>query len=59
VRLWCTINEPEVFVTSGYFSGVFPPGKKDPLLAGTVLRNMLEAHVRVYYRYCLQPDCEC
>lgn len=28
VNLWCTINEPEVFVTGGYIAGTFPPGCK-------------------------------
>jgi beta-glucosidase len=49
VHLWCTINEPEVFASQGYFQGVFPPGKKDPQLAGAVLKNLLEAHVQVYH----------
>jgi beta-glucosidase len=48
VHLWCTINEPEVFATQGYFMGVFPPGKKDPQLTGVVLQNLLEAHTQVY-----------
>ncbi len=48
VNLWCTINEPEVFASQGYFLGVFPPGKKDPQLTGVVLKNLLEAHVQVY-----------
>jgi beta-glucosidase len=48
VHLWCTINEPEVFATQGYFMGVFPPGKKDPQLTGVVLKNLLEAHAQVY-----------
>ena len=48
VPIWCTINEPAVYVTQGYFNGVFPPGKKDPLLAGYVMRNLLNAHVQVY-----------
>jgi beta-glucosidase len=48
VSLWVTINEPNVFVTSGYFNTVFPPGKSNPKLAGQVLKNMLKAHVEVY-----------
>ena len=49
VPIWCTINEPAVFVSQGYFNGVFPPGKKDPLLAGHVMKNLLNAHVKVYH----------
>ena len=40
------INEPSVFVSQGYFNGIFPPGKKDPVLAATVLENLLFAHTR-------------
>lgn len=49
VDFWCTINEPEVYATQGYFMGVFPPGKKDPKLTGLVLKNLLEAHTQTYY----------
>jgi len=48
VRLWCTLNEPEVFASQGWFSGLFPPGKKDPQLTGVVLANLLRAHGRMY-----------
>ena len=48
VPIWCTINEPAVFVSQGYFNGVFPPGKKDPKLAAIVLGNLLDAHVELY-----------
>jgi len=50
VLFWCTINEPMVYVYEGYFNGVFPPAKKDPVLAIKVLKNMLNAHVLVYKR---------
>ena len=49
VPIWCTFNEPSVFVAQGYFNGIFPPGEKDPALAGIVLENMLNAHVEVYH----------
>ncbi len=49
VDFWCTINEPEVYATQGYFMGIFPPGKKDPQLTGLVLKNLLEAHTQVYH----------
>ncbi|MFA6126719.1 MAG: glycoside hydrolase family 1 protein [Bacteroidales bacterium] len=50
VKLWCTINEPAVYVVGGYFQGDMPPGKKDPKLAAVVLRNILEAHVQAYWK---------
>ena len=49
VEYWCTINEPAVVATQGYFSGMFPPGKKDLQLSAVVLKNLLEAHVQVYH----------
>ena len=48
-RFWCTINEPEVLASTSYFRGDFPPGKQDWHLAGTVLKNLCEAHVQAYY----------
>ena len=48
VPIWCTINEPSVFVSQGYFNGIFPPGKKNPVLAATVLENLLFAHTETY-----------
>ena len=49
VPIWCTINEPAVVSTQGYFSGIFPPGKKDAQLSAVVLKNLLEAHVQSYH----------
>lgn len=48
VRWWCTINEPAVYAVGAYNDGHFPPGKKDPHLAATVLGNLYKAHVEVY-----------
>ena len=42
VDYWCTINEPAVVATQGYFSGRFPPGKKDSDLSAVVLKNFLD-----------------
>jgi beta-glucosidase len=49
VEFWCTINEPGVVATQGYFTGMFPPGKKESQLSAVVLKNLLEAHVQVYH----------
>lgn len=49
VSLWVTINEPNVYYFNGYFSGEFPPGKKNEL--GTIyviLCNMLRGHAAAY-----------
>jgi len=49
VSSWCTFNEPGVYVSSGYCSGVFPPGKVLALgTAGAVLLRMLRAHTAAY-----------
>ena len=48
VKYWCTINEPGVVATQGYFSGIFPPGKRKPQMAGIVFKNLLLSHVKVY-----------
>lgn len=48
VTYWCTINEPSVYATMGYFRGEFPPGKRNIRKTGMVLKNLLEAHVQVY-----------
>ena len=48
VKHWCTINEPAVVAVQGYFTGMFPPGKKNIKLTCIVLKNLLEAHVQIY-----------
>ncbi|MFA6066580.1 MAG: family 1 glycosylhydrolase [Candidatus Babeliaceae bacterium] len=48
VHMWCTINEPTVYMLQGYMRGVYPPGKCNMGLAGKVLKNLLDAHVQVY-----------
>ena len=58
VKYWCTINEPAVFAVQGYFSGMFPPGKKNPKMTGKVLRNLLESHVQVYHELKRQKNGE-
>ncbi len=56
VKLWVTLNEPNVFVTSGYFNTVFPPGKSNPKLAAEVLKNMLKSHVEIYKALKSEPS---
>ena len=48
VNLWVTINEPNVLLASGYFLGVFPPGKQDFGLALKVAENLTRAHAMAY-----------
>ena len=46
--LWVTINEPNVFMVSGYLDGAFPPGKNDLNTALLVMKNMIRAHGKAY-----------
>jgi beta-glucosidase len=56
VNLWCTINEPNIFATMGYFMGFFPPGKKDVGAYSRVTVNLVRAHAAAYRAiHSLQP----
>lgn len=48
VSLWVTINEPNVYVLSGYVGTDFPPGKGDMNAAFTVMRNLIRGHAAAY-----------
>jgi beta-glucosidase len=57
VTLWCTINEPNVYVMSGYVDGAFPPGKHNLNLSVRVMANMIRAHASAYRAiHELQPE---
>lgn len=45
---YITINEPNVYVTCSYFTGEFPPGKKNLKLVLKVFKNMTLCHVAAY-----------
>ncbi len=54
--LWCTVNEPNVYVYMGYLAGVFPPGKRDFGAGMRAGRNLMRAHAVAYRRiHALQP----
>jgi len=44
VTYWITINEPKVYTFSGFVQGIWPPGRRNPLLAVKVARNLLRGH---------------
>jgi beta-glucosidase len=46
--LWVTINEPNVYYTSGYVMGNFPPGKQDVGAAFRVVENIIRGHAAAY-----------
>lgn len=48
VRLWCTINEPNVLALMGYVEGAWPPGQHRPAVARRVLLAQLDAHRLAY-----------
>jgi beta-glucosidase len=57
VSLWCTINEPNGYVTLGFIQGIFPPGKKDLSLGFTAMVNLLRAHAAAYHAiHQIQPQ---
>lgn len=48
VDFWLTINEPLVYTTQGYITGVWPPGEKNRWVAFKVYRNLAKAHQIAY-----------
>ena len=59
VKLWVTINEPNVYVMGGWVDGIFPPGKKDLGLAMKVYTNMVMGHALAYHAiHELQPEAQ-
>lgn len=49
VKLWCTINEPNVYATMGYLTGEFPPGKRDLGTMFRVMANLVKGHAAAYH----------
>ena len=57
VNLWCTLNEPNVFMYRSWVEGVLPPRKKDVGLALRVAANILRAHAAAYRAiHSVQPE---
>jgi len=48
VKLWCTINEPNVYAAFGYLLGEHAPGEKNPRHCFQVLSHQLQAHAAAY-----------
>jgi beta-glucosidase/6-phospho-beta-glucosidase/beta-galactosidase len=49
VDWWVTINEPFAYISGGYLSGTFPPGRVlDVAAASKVAQNMLDAAAQAY-----------
>lgn len=59
VTLWVTINEPNVYVLSGWIAGDFPPGKHNLKLASEVVVNLIRGHAAAYHLiHELQPEAQ-
>jgi len=57
--LWCTLNEPLVYITFGYIDGSWPPGAESLPRGIRVFRHMVRAHARAYRTiHRLQPDAQ-
>jgi beta-glucosidase len=57
VTMWCTINEPNVVVASGYFMDDFPPGENSLKAAYKVMFNQVKTHAAAYHAiHELQPE---
>lgn len=44
VRFWITLNEPEIYATLSYLTGVWPPQKKNLFSYFRVIGNLIKAH---------------
>jgi beta-glucosidase len=57
VSYWITINEPNVYATSAYVEGTFPPGKKNIGLSFKVMTNLVRGHAAAYRAiHDIQPE---
>jgi beta-glucosidase len=55
--LWCTINEPNVYLMNGYVYDTFPPGEHGLKAALAVAANLVRAHAAAYRAiHSLQPQ---
>lgn len=48
VDFWLTINEPQAIISCGFIWGIFPPEKRNLLVAIKVAQNLAKAHCLTY-----------
>lgn len=48
IDLWCTINEPRVYIGQGYVNAVWPPFKKNYFQALNAFLKLIDAHKAAY-----------
>lgn len=46
---WLTLNEPMVYLGQGWVRGIWPPRRRDPILARRVFLHLLDAHAAAYH----------
>ncbi len=57
--VWCTINEPTVYIAMGWILGYWPPQHKDFFRAMRVLNLMVRAHAAAYHAiHAVQPTAQ-
>jgi len=49
VTLWCTINEPNIYVFLGYLNGIYPPGRNDLKATIKVATQLIRGHGLAYH----------
>ena len=59
VKFWITINEPEIYTSSSYVSGIWPPYKKSIFSFISVINNLIKTHKEAYKTIKkIQPDAQ-
>lgn len=59
VKMWMTFNEPSGYCLEAYFTGKYPPYKKNLKTTGKALKNMIDAHAAIYhYIKEINPACQ-
>ena len=48
VKIWITLNEPEIYSINSYLKGTWPPQKKCPFSYFRVFMNLIWAHRKAY-----------
>lgn len=48
VTRYITVNEPNVYATSAYYFGEFPPGEKSVSITRKAMTNLAASHIRAY-----------
>ena len=48
VTFWITLNEPEIYTTSSYLKGVWPPQKQNLISYLLVIKNLIKVHRESY-----------